>query len=207
MLFHFIFYISDDIAFAGAIAARCDRVNNGLNPSEMTHVIQEMRPELSRQQASRQVSRRVLPENARKGVLKPHKVKAQPTTTDRTAITWNQQYRWHLLISSELDFLRKNNTGTCPVTGKTFGELIDHFVIGLDEMCIMANHDGSVSILAAADVKKQEKILQDRCVHIFSGASIHSFCDLCTAYITVHALTPTSPSFPPFLVVYFFAAV
>ena len=154
--------MSDDVSFAGAVAARHDRANNGLTSSELASVIQEMKPELSRAQAVNQVRKIVLPKNAENGILKPNLVKAQSTTSDRTAITADQQFRWTKLVDDEYARARRVNTGTCPNTGKQFGELFDNFVIGLDEMCIMADHGGNIKVVAAADVKKQEKIMQDR---------------------------------------------
>lgn len=153
-----------EVSFAGDVAARYDRGNNGLNLGQMATVIQELKPNLSRSQATRQVSRRIIPVNAKRGILKPNLVKAQSTTSDRTAITADQQFRWTKLVDDEYMYARARrvNTGTCPVTGKQFGELFDNFVIGLDEMCIMADHGGKIKVIAAADVKKQEKILQDR---------------------------------------------
>ena len=128
----------------------------------MVEVVQEINPELSRAQASYQVRANILPKNAAKGVLKPNLVKAQGTTSDRTGISVASQYRWHYLVEEILRRANRVNTGTCPVTGKQYGQLQDHFIIGLDEMCIMADHGGNIKIIGAADVKKQEKILQDR---------------------------------------------
>ena len=70
-------------------------------------------------------------------------VKANPTTVKRTAITVPQQYRWHMAVDQALAFMRENNTGLTP-DGKTFGEVIDHFLLGGDETCFLAS---------AADVK------------------------------------------------------
>ena len=39
-----------------------------------------------------------------------------------------------------------------------------HFLIGLDEMCLMSDSHGNLQVVASADKKKQEKLLQDsRC--------------------------------------------
>ena len=39
-----------------------------------------------------------------------------------------------------------------------------HFLIGLDEMCLMSDSHGDLRVVASADKKKQEKLLQDsRC--------------------------------------------
>jgi hypothetical protein len=61
-------------------------------------------------------------------------------------------------------YLRTNNTGLCQKSGKTFGEVMPEFLIGLDEMCLMSDAHGDLRVVASADKKKQEKLLQDsRC--------------------------------------------
>jgi hypothetical protein len=92
-------------------------------------------------------------------------VKAQATTTKRTGITVKQQYRWHTTFDSAMATLRRNNTGVCPVTGKTFGELSPHFLIGGDEECLLAS-DGNVSVIGDKQKKKHEKRSADSRVSI-----------------------------------------
>ena len=60
-----------------------------------------------------------------------------------------------------LDFLRKHNTGTCPKTGKTFGELIEHFVLNGDETNLMADNDGNVKIIGEFGRQKHKKRVSD----------------------------------------------
>lgn len=64
--------------------------------------------------------------------------------------------------------LREKNTGKCRKTGKSFGEVMHHFVVGGDETCVMANHAGDVKIIGSVDVKKHEKNVDDsRCsIHV-----------------------------------------
>jgi hypothetical protein len=47
--------------------------------------------------------------------------------------------------------LREKNTGIFYLTGKTFGELIPHFVVGLDEMCLMSDAFGDLRVIGAAN--------------------------------------------------------
>ena len=62
------------------------------------------------------------------------------------------------------DLMRTKNTGLCKLSGKSFGGLMPHFIIGLDEMCLMSDCHGNLRVFAASDKKKQEKLLQDsRC--------------------------------------------
>jgi hypothetical protein len=68
------------------------------------------------------------------------------------------------MFEAALNFLRQNNTGVCNHTGKLFGEVIQHFVIGGDEACLMADDHGDLRIIGAAGIKKHEKKTSDtRC--------------------------------------------
>ena len=58
--------------------------------------------------------------------------------------------------------LRRKNGRLCKNTGKKFGELMQHFVLSIDESCIMADAGGNIKIIGAADRKNHEKILADR---------------------------------------------
>lgn len=87
------------------------------------------------------------------------RVKAQLTTTKRTGINLAQQFRWHNYFDSELDFLRAMNTGLS-ACGKTFGELIDHFILGGDETGMIAN-DGKAEIVGDKDRKKVRMVWSD----------------------------------------------
>jgi hypothetical protein len=44
-----------------------------------------------------------------------------------------------------------------PMTGLQFGELIDHFVIGANEACLMSDAHGNLHIIGTADKKKHER--------------------------------------------------
>ena len=76
------------------------------------------------------------------------------------AITVPQQYHWHKMVESAFNELQRCNTGYCRLTGKTFGELMAHFVKGLDKCCLLASA-GDRYIIEVKDQKKHEKILQD----------------------------------------------
>ena len=85
----------------------------------------------------------------------------QATTSDRTNINVAQQYIWHSLMDDIYKQTREKNTGVCAVNGKTFGEVVPHYVVGLDEMCIMGDAHGSCEIIGSMDKNKHEKLLQD----------------------------------------------
>jgi hypothetical protein len=88
-------------------------------------------------------------------VLKKNNVTAQLTTTNRCAITIPQQWRWHTRYEAAINKLRELNTGVCRVTGKPFGELIQHFILGGDETCMQGNA-GSLRIVGSVERKKHD---------------------------------------------------
>jgi hypothetical protein len=157
----------DDIKFAGCVLACADRGNDGLSSKEAKDMIQDLLvPEVSWQQARRQLKKYVLPQNAAIGVLKKGEQQVQATTSNRTNINVAQQYHWHRAVDEVFQYLRVNNTGLCQLSGKTFGEVMPNFIIGLDEMCLMSDAHGNLRVFASADKKKQEKLLQDSCCSI-----------------------------------------
>lgn len=62
--------------------------------------------------------------------------------------------------------LETKNTGLCKKSNKSFPWVMEHFIIGLDEMCLMSDAHGDLHVIAAADKKKHEKLLQDSRVSI-----------------------------------------
>jgi hypothetical protein len=124
------------VKFTGEILARQDRANDGLSRKEAKDVIMDLNNNLSRSQAAKQLSRRVLPENSKAGVIKATTQKVQATMSDCTNISLGQQFCWHRIVDEEYDLLRTSNTGLCKRSGKSFGEVMGHFIVGLDEMCL-----------------------------------------------------------------------
>jgi hypothetical protein len=47
--------------------------------------------------------------------------------------------------------------GCCKRSGKTFGEVIDHFVVGYDKANMIANADGTVRIVGEFGCRKHEQ--------------------------------------------------
>jgi hypothetical protein len=68
-----------------------------------------------------------------------------------------QQFRWFKNYEKALALLREKNTGVCNKTGKQFGEVIEHFILGADETCLIADADGDLRILGEAGNRKHEK--------------------------------------------------
>jgi hypothetical protein len=59
-----------------------------------------------------------------------------------------------------------SNTGLCKWSGKSFSEVMGHFIVGLDEMCLMSDAHGHLRVFGSANKKKHEKLLQDLRVSI-----------------------------------------
>ena len=89
--------------------------------------------------------------------MKQKPVKAQNTTSKHSQCTVAQQFRWFKLYEKALFFLRTKNTGVCNKTGKSFVELIDHFILGSDETNLIADADGKLRIVGEKGKKKHEK--------------------------------------------------
>jgi hypothetical protein len=157
---------NNEVKFTGEILARQDRANDGLSRKEAKDVIIDLNNNLSRSQAAKQLSRRVLPENSKAGVTKAMTQKVQSTMSNRTNISLGQQFCWHCIVDEEYNLLCASNTGLCKRSGKTFGEVMGHFIVGLNEMCLMSDGHGVLRVFGSADKKKHEKLLQDSRVFI-----------------------------------------
>ena len=149
--------------FVSDVVRRADRGNEGKSRREAIDLIAEVNPNLSFQQSSNYFDRTF--KKLHKDEIKAKPVKAQKTTSKRSMITVEQQYRWFKTYGEGVDYLRRMNTGTCNKTGKTFGEVIEHFIIGGDETGFQAS-DGEVYVIGEKGVAKHEKKLVDSRVSI-----------------------------------------
>ena len=171
---------NEDDRFVANVLIRADRGNDGMDRRDAVDLITDIVPTLSVKQATNVLDRTFKKKHA--GVdLKKHMVRAQKTTTKRSAITVEQQFRWFTTYEAALEFLRVSNTGLCKVSGVAFGELIQHFIVGGDESCIIAS-DGTTKIFGSIDRRKHEKKLED------SRASV-------TMYRTGNVAGSTGPTF------------
>jgi hypothetical protein len=57
--------------------------------------------------------------------------------------------------------LQEENTGVCNKTGKSFGEVIEYFILGGNETCLIADTDGDLRIVRERGRKKHEKKVSD----------------------------------------------
>ena len=150
-----------EISFCGDVLARCDRGNEPMTRRDAVDMVQTL-TQLSRKVASRQLSRHVIPKSHAAGKIKKTLQKAQATTADRSSINLAQQFRWHSLVDSIYTKLRKTNIGLCQKSGKSFGELMPHFICGLDEMCLQSDANGDMKVFGSMTKKKHEAMVADR---------------------------------------------
>ena len=121
--------------------------------------MQKLDPKLSAEQAKNHYYRSFRKHH--KGKIKPNAVKAQKTSSRRSQITVAQQFRWRKTVEKAMSILREKNTGVCNKTGETFGELMEHFIIGGDETNLIADADGDMKIIGEFGRKKHEKKVSD----------------------------------------------
>ena len=127
------------------IVVRAERANGGLARQESISTLQDLDPKLTRIQAQRYFNLTFFKKNA--GKVKKRIVKLQLTSKTRNQITAAQQYQWFKKYQEGLDSLRKKNTRRCSNPGRHFGEVIQHFIIGGNKTCLIADTDGDVKIV------------------------------------------------------------
>ena len=118
------------------VIRRQDRGNDPMSMQDIGSTIQTIKNgSINKQSALDAFRRNVRRHHADKvtGV-----VRAQPTTTKRSAITEHQQWRWHQLLDDMFDSLIQRNTadavgelGHCE--RNTFHSLMPHFILNGDE--------------------------------------------------------------------------
>ena len=149
----------EESEFLTQYTIRCDRANDGKSQKHITEALLDIRQDLTPIQAKNFIARTW--KKYSRGRIKQRAVKAQKTTSKRSQCTVAQQFRWFKNVERGLNFLREKNTGTCKRTGKHFGELIEHFVIGMDETNLIADADGDLKVLGEVGKRKHEKKVSD----------------------------------------------
>ena len=150
---------TDQFEFLCQVAIKCDRANEEMTPAQVQSQMLKLCPSLTNAQAMNHFYRSF--KKAHEGKLKHKSVKAQKTTLCRSQCTVVEQYCWRKTVDKALDLLRDKNTGLCRKSGKSFGELIQHFVIGGDETCLPADADVDVKIIGEFGKIKHEKLAGD----------------------------------------------
>lgn len=124
---------------------RSDRANDDRTPTQLIKNCLMLQPNLKPEQVKNFANRTFRKKLAER--IKSRPVKSQKTTVKRSQmITVKQQFRWFSNVEKAYKFLRENNTGVCRRTGKSFGELIDHFVVSADETCVQNDSQGELKV-------------------------------------------------------------
>ena len=132
--------------------AKQHQTNDGISSKDSIGTIQDINPSINlRLSASRQLLRNILPQNARAGLLKYSMQKVQATTGNHTSRNVIQKYRWNKIVDKVFTMMRSKNVGLCKKSGKTFGEVVYNFIIGMDEMCIMSDTHGDIKMIISED--------------------------------------------------------
>jgi len=138
---------------------RRDRANAAYTRQEIVTRIMDLRPELTDRRKVAKVWDRIHAKNKHRLT---GRVKAQATTTKRSAITVAAQYRWHKLVDDTLDRMRGENKDDD--SGESYESVKAHYMWNLDEECLMAMAHGDILVYCEKAARKHEKISQDsRC--------------------------------------------
>jgi hypothetical protein len=154
---------AEDDGFIVQHTACADRANEGLRCKDIIQNLHSLRAntdnELSLKQCARWVYKTMQQNNP--DLLKQGLKRTQKTTSKRSACNVAQQFHWLTMLHAGFDYLCTHNTGCCNLTGKSFGELIEHFVVGGDDACLMADSNGNLRIVGAVGTRKHEKKVSD----------------------------------------------
>ena len=120
----------DDVKFVAEILCRLDRANDGASTKEGTDIVIDLVPHLSREQAQRQLTRRVIPEGNNSQILKKNLQKVQAATSHRVNLNIPQQYRWHVAVDDEFKFLRDKTSVSAKNPAKHLGKLWHTLLLG-----------------------------------------------------------------------------
>ena len=152
---------AEDREFLVQVTVRADKANEGLRPRDVIENLVRLTAEDPKPLSDAQAKTYVYKSLRKDPRLTNKLVIAQKTSSKRSSTDVAAQWRWFENFVKCLDFLRRENTGVCRRTGKTFGELIDHFVVGADEACLMTDNYGSVRVFGSTDKKKHERNASD----------------------------------------------
>jgi hypothetical protein len=111
-------------------------------------------PTLGESQARDQWRKTIHPAAVARGQIKAGTMQAQATTTKRSMVTKEQQWRWHNLNNMvDQDHHRLNvNDGT----GVLYADVSHHFSMNFDEQCVLASSAGDLRVYGDAEKAKHE---------------------------------------------------
>ena len=150
----------DQVKFLEDTITHRDLLNNGMSRGEVFKLMMEMSQTSSVKCVENHFDY-LIRENRLTGLKRGGKVStAQATTTKRSQITPEQQWRWHCTIDSLFNDLKRLNT--VDGSGCDYEDLKEHFFGNLDETAFVGNSDGSVKVIASK-LKKKTEANRDDC--------------------------------------------
>ena len=141
-------------AFIAQTAKRRDEAQIGMTRKEVIRLMMHLTGGTSDQCENHYdylISRKKMPELKNHGRVQ----RAQQTTTKRSCIRIEQQFRWHMTIETIWEDHRRFNQPT-----EEYVKLQPHFQINLDETGVLGS-TGILRVVGSAEVKKHEKNTQD----------------------------------------------
>ena len=136
-----------------------DCAKEGMTPHQLQDSMQRLNTYLSLEQEKNRYHQTFKKDHI--GKIKPREFKTQATSSQRSQYTAAQQFRWRKKIENVLEILRTKNTVVCRRIGNSFGELIEHFIIGRGKTCLISEADGTMKIIEEFGSKKHEEKVYD----------------------------------------------
>ena len=143
-----------DIYFMGDVLVWAGYGNNGMIHAEAMYAIQEINPTLDWKQAKDQLYRNVFTKARADGKIDRRTLKAHATTTERIDVMYQSHCLCDGFVTGMSNELWKKDVGVCKKTANKFGELMQNFVLGLDETFIMADAGRNIRIIGSANRKQ-----------------------------------------------------
>lgn len=142
------------------VAVYRDLQNNGMKRAEAITMVMELLQCAKRKTATNHYDYLVRKKKLTGLKNNERAVAAQKTTTKRSQITIDQQYRWHTAVDGIMAEQQRLNQ-----PAKEFEKVKEHFFLNMDELSLLASN-GTVKVIGAAIKKKTENIMEDSRVSI-----------------------------------------
>jgi hypothetical protein len=139
------------------VAVKSDGDNKGKTSKELRDKLGRLCPDLTQEQISNTWRKTIHP-RAKKEKLLTGNIVANATTSKRSAITVEQQFRFHTLVNDVDTWIRGQNIADG--TGTLFTDVQDHFQMNMDETNCVAS-DGVMKIVGSHDRTKHDKETAD----------------------------------------------
>ena len=149
----------DDVAFISKTIVSRDNNNNGMGREDVVNLVMDLSQNNNRKKFEDNYDYLVY-RNKLDGVKRDGRVAAaQPTTINRYETTVSKQWIWYSTLEETWNYQKRLNMEYG--TGVVFDDVAEHLTGNIDDSCFMANHYGSIKIVASGSKKKTEKNFDD----------------------------------------------